>query len=98
MVGGAGHVETLRAAHSVNHSVDLAAGSALVENGDALSNAFARVHFAGDFGYDCYFDMNTTNIIFSWGHAISGLDQWGARGGGACSPPPSTRTGAWRRW
>ena len=47
MVGGAGHVETLRAAHSVNHSVDLAAGSALVKDGDALSNAFARVHFAG---------------------------------------------------
>jgi hypothetical protein len=47
MVGGAGHVETLRAAHSVNHSVDLAAESALVKDGDALSNAFARVHFAG---------------------------------------------------
>lgn len=47
MVGGAGHVETLRAADPIHHSVDLATGSALVEDGDALSNAFARVHFAG---------------------------------------------------
>ena len=47
MVGGAGHVETLRAADPIHHLVDLAAGSALVKDGDALSNAFARVHFAG---------------------------------------------------
>lgn len=44
MVGGSRHVETLWAADPINQSVNLAARSALVKDGDALSNAFARVH------------------------------------------------------
>jgi len=44
MVGGSRHVETLRTADPIHHSVNLAARSALVKDGDALSNAFARVH------------------------------------------------------
>ena len=38
------HVETLRTADPINQTVNLAARPALVEDCDALSNAFARVH------------------------------------------------------
>ena len=62
MVGGSRHVETLRAAHSVNHLVDLAARPALVKNGDALSNAFARVHCCEGVHNTCI-DNNRGNYV-----------------------------------
>lgn len=44
MVVGSGHVEAAGAADGVDDLVHLAAGAPLVEDGDSLSNAFARAH------------------------------------------------------